>query len=50
MEELTADTLTIPEPLRYYIDWQAMAHDAELGGDLFTIQTDHDTVHVFSAV
>ncbi len=50
MEELTADTLTIPEQLRYYIDWQAMAHDAELDGDLFTIQTDHDTVHVFSAV
>jgi len=48
MEEMTTDTLTIPEPLRYYIDWQAMARDAELSGDLFTIETAYDEVHVFS--
>ncbi|WP_072548460.1 antirestriction protein ArdA [Granulibacter bethesdensis] len=48
MEELTAETVTIPEALRYYIDWQAMARDAELGGDLFTVETAHDEVHVFS--
>jgi antirestriction protein len=48
MEELTADTFTIPDALRYYIDWQAMARDAELGGDLFTVETAHDEVHVFS--
>ncbi|MDX7324889.1 antirestriction protein ArdA, partial [Providencia rettgeri] len=48
MEELTADTVTIPDALRYYIDWQAMARDAELGGDLFTVETAYDEVHVFS--
>ncbi|HJO66434.1 MAG TPA: antirestriction protein ArdA [Sphingomonas sanguinis] len=48
MEELTAETVTIPDALRYYIDWQAMARDAELGSDLFTVETAHDEVHVFS--
>lgn len=49
MEELTTDSITIPEAIRYYIDWQAMARDAEMSGDIFTIQTAHDEVHVFSA-
>lgn len=44
MEECTA----IPEPLRYYIDWRAMARDAEMSGDLFTIQTAFDEVHIFA--
>ncbi len=48
MEELIAETVTIPDALRYYIDWQAMARDAELGGDLFTVETGHDEVHIFS--
>ena len=48
MEELTTESITIPEVLRYYIDWNAMARDAEMGGDLFTIKTAHDEVHVFS--
>lgn len=48
MQELTEDTVRIPENLRHYIDWQAMAHDAELSGDVFTIETAHDEVHVFS--
>ncbi|MHB0713240.1 antirestriction protein ArdA [Roseomonas mucosa] len=48
MEELTTETVTIPDALRYYIDWQAMARDAEMGGDLFTVETAHDEVHVFS--
>jgi Antirestriction protein (ArdA) len=37
---------TVPQSLQYYIDWQAMARDAELNGDLFTISTAHDEVHV----
>lgn len=49
MEELTADSVTIPEALRYYVDWQAMARDAEMSGDLFTIETANDEVHVFSS-
>jgi antirestriction protein len=49
MEELTTESVTIPEALRYYVDWQGMARDAEMGGDLFTIETAHGEVHVFSS-
>lgn len=48
MEELITETVTIPEALRYYIDWQAMARDAELEGDFFTVETAHNEVHFFS--
>ena len=48
MEELTTQSVTIPEALRYYVDWDAMARDAEMSGDLFTIETAHGEVHVFS--
>ena len=48
MEELTTESITIPEALRYYVDWEGMARDAEMGGDLFTIETAHGEVHVFS--
>lgn len=47
MEGLTTESVTIPEALRYYVDWQAMARDAEIGGDLFTIETADGEVHVF---
>ncbi len=49
MEELTTESVAIPEALRYYVDWEAMARDAEMGGDLFTIETAHGEVHVFSS-
>ncbi|GLI94257.1 antirestriction protein ArdA [Methylocystis echinoides] len=49
MEELTTESVTITEALRHYIDWDAMARDAEMGGDLFTIETAHEAVHVFSS-
>lgn len=49
MEELTTESVTIPEALRYYVDWQAMARDAELSGGLFTIETARGEVHVFSS-
>lgn len=48
MEELTTESVTIPEALRYYVDWERMARDAEMGGGLFTIETAHGEVHVFS--
>jgi len=48
MEELTTGSVTIPEALRYYVDWDAMARDVEMGGDLFTIETADGVVHVFS--
>lgn len=48
VQELTEETTPIPTSLRYYIDWQAMARDAELSGDLFTLTTAFDVVHVFA--
>lgn len=48
LQELTEETTTIPESLRPYIDWQAMARDAEMSGDLFTIETAWNEVHVFA--
>ena len=50
VQELTEDCTAIPEHLRLYIDWQAMARDAELSGDVFTIQTAFDEIHVFAGV
>ena len=48
VQELTEEGTAIPQPLRFYVDWQAMARDAELNGDLFTVQTAFDVVHVFA--
>lgn len=48
VQELTEECMSIPDRLRGYIDWQAMAHDAELSGDLFTIETGYEEVHVFA--
>nr|WP_247876769.1 antirestriction protein ArdA [Ochrobactrum sp. CM-21-5] len=49
MEDLTAESgTTIPEALRYYIDWKAMARDAKMNGEFFTVETAYDEVHVFS--
>ena len=49
MEELTTESVTIPEALHYYVDWEGMARDADMSGDLFTIETAHGEVHVFSS-
>ena len=46
-QELTEDTTKIPENLRYYIDYEYMGRDMEMSGDIFTIETAHDEVHVF---
>ena len=48
VQELTEDSAAIPHTLRYYIDYQAMARDAEISGDLFTVSTAYDVVHVFA--
>ena len=48
LQDITEETTVIPQNLRYYIDWQAMGRDYELNGDLFTIETAHDAVHVFA--
>lgn len=49
VQELTEETLEIPQPLRNYVDWQSMAHDAEMSGEVFTIETGYQQVHVFAA-
>ena len=48
VQDVTEECTAIPEGLRFYIDWQAMARDAEISGDVLTIQTAHDEVHVFA--
>ena len=48
MQEVTEETTPVPHGLRYYIDYPAMARDAELNGDLFTLTTAFDVVHVFA--
>ncbi len=48
--DLTEQTGTeIPAHLARYIDYAAMAHDMEMGGDVFTIETGFNQVHVFWA-
>ena len=46
-EELTEDTSQIPENLAYYIDYERMGRDMEISGDVYTIETSFDEVHVF---
>jgi len=48
VQDMTEETTSIPQGLRFYIDYQAMARDAELSGDLFTVTTSYDVVHVFA--
>lgn len=48
VQEVTEETTAVPQTLRYYIDYAAMARDAELNGDLFTVTTAWDAVHVFA--
>ncbi|MDT0499178.1 antirestriction protein ArdA [Algiphilus sp. W345] len=46
-EDLTEQTGDVPEHLSYYIDYERMARDMELSGDIFTIETGFEEVHVF---
>ena len=46
-EELTEDTSDIPEHLAYYIDYERMGRDMELSGDIFTIETGYQEIHIF---
>ena len=49
-EEFTTETTEIPQHLQYYIDYERMARDWELSGDIFTVTTAHDEMHVFSGI
>ena len=46
-EELTEETTTIPDAIRYYIDYDHMASDMELSGDIFSLETRDHLIHVF---
>lgn len=47
-EQLHDDPGTeIPTSLTYYIDWQALARDMALNGEIMVFQTGFDAVHVF---
>ncbi|PZR32839.1 antirestriction protein ArdA [Caulobacter segnis] len=43
----TEETIEVPEALRLYIDYEAMARDLELNGEVFTVETGRAEVHVF---
>ena len=47
-EETIRETGTqIPPSLEYYIDWQALARDMALNGEILVFQTGFDEVHIF---
>ncbi len=46
-EELTESIGDIPKHLAYYIDYERMGRDMELGGDVYTIETGFEEVHIF---
>lgn len=47
-EKMIRDTGNeIPAALQYYIDWQAMARDMELSGEILVFRTGFDEVHIF---
>ena len=46
-EELTEETTEIPEHLRFYIDYEKMGRDMEMSGDVYTIETGYEEVHIF---
>ena len=49
-EETFRDLYTIPDHLQYYIDWEKVARDFEIGGDFFYIEQGYRTVHAFRNV
>jgi len=46
-EEISDGCYNIPEALQYYIDWQSMGRDMEMGGDIYSIETGYQEVHIF---
>lgn len=48
LQETTEETTAIPENLRCYIDWQAMARDVEINGELFAVSTGWNATHIFA--
>lgn len=46
-QELTEETTQIPDSLAYYIDYERMGRDMELNGDVFTLATGFEEIHIF---
>ena len=46
-QDLTEDTTEIPKHLEFYIDYERMARDMEMSGDVYTITGDDHQMHVF---
>lgn len=46
-EQITTECNGVPDHLAFYIDYERMGRDMELGGDIYTVTTAHDEVHVF---
>lgn len=46
-QDLIESCTEIPSELEGYIDYEKMGRDLEYCGDIFTIKTAHDEVHVF---
>lgn len=46
-EQLTEDSIDIPEAVACYIDYQAMGRDMALAGEVFTIEMGWQEVHIF---
>ena len=46
-EQLSEDTSQIPESLAYYTDYERMGRDMALSGDIYTIETVNEEVHIF---
>ena len=45
-EQITNETMDIPDNLRIYIDWDRMARDLEIN-DILAIELGHSRVHIF---
>ena len=46
-QDLTEETGDVPKHLEFYIDYNRMGYDMEVSGDIFTIETSHEEVHIF---
>lgn len=46
-EELTESSIEVPQNLAIYIDYDSMAKDMEMSGDIFSVEISHNEIHVF---
>ena len=46
-QALTEECSDVPEHLAYYIDYERMGRDMDMSGDIFSIETAFDEVHIF---